>query len=480
MGGQRLHLAAGARARLPARPARSGPGQALPQPVRARLQVGFGADLTDVRVHDDSAAHGFAARFDALAVAVGEGIYLGRRAPAPWATGGLRLIAHEVAHVLQQRAASAPPRMAVTEPAGPQETAADAAAVAVLAGGQAPAPVPATAAAAPVRTSAATEVSRFLALQLPAVPEYPSRTLGPGDFSDRNALRARDQAYGGSMNKLDEVEYNFRPEAGRREQGSFVGLFKREPPPPAPKPAKRAGAIFNTKKRGYSATRAPAIGIAENDQRVIDRNLATAAVDQLLGGGLIPPTFAASHRTPGATSQVPGVVTEKVEGVAGDTDAGKQLATDPVVGRGLSNLYLLDTITGQIDRHPGNYIIETRNGVPIGVRGIDNDLSFGDKYTSIDVNPDVDLGGKHATLEPGYFTAYRGATLTGKSVYEVEKINRDYADRVVALAATPHVVRAAVQQYLKPSEVTATLSRLTSLAAYLQPLLTAPNGRIKG
>lgn len=51
--------------------------------------------------------------------------------------------------------------------------------------------------------------------------------------------------------------------------------------------------------------------------------------------------------------------------------------SDPVVQKGLVDLQINDVISGQLDRHAGNYVVEqNENGQATGVRGFDNDLSF--------------------------------------------------------------------------------------------------------
>ena len=63
---------------------------------------------------------------------------------------------------------------------------------------------------------------------------------------------------------------------------------------------------------------------------------------------------------------------------------------DPVLMRGLSRLEWMDKVCGQVDRHPGNYLIDQQpNPAPpppnkvVGVKGIDNDFSFGAAHTDV-------------------------------------------------------------------------------------------------
>jgi hypothetical protein len=81
----------------------NGPGEPLPQAVRERLESGFGADLGLVRVHVGDAAARLALGHGARAFAYGHHIVLSRGASAY----DLGLMAHEIAHVLQQQGAPA-------------------------------------------------------------------------------------------------------------------------------------------------------------------------------------------------------------------------------------------------------------------------------------------------------------------------------------------------------------------------------------
>jgi hypothetical protein len=79
-------------------------GRPLPAGVRSDMQALFGVDLSEVRVHDD----GQAARLGAAAFAHGSDIHVASRALDPAAPAGRFLLAHELAHVLQQRAGRLP------------------------------------------------------------------------------------------------------------------------------------------------------------------------------------------------------------------------------------------------------------------------------------------------------------------------------------------------------------------------------------
>ena len=79
------------------------PGEPLSQPMRAFMEPRFGQDFSRVRVHIGDAAARSAAYLDAAAFTVGHNIVFGAGRWSPDSLGGgRRLIAHELAHVVQQ------------------------------------------------------------------------------------------------------------------------------------------------------------------------------------------------------------------------------------------------------------------------------------------------------------------------------------------------------------------------------------------
>jgi hypothetical protein len=77
-----------------------GPGEAIADDVRARIEPVLGADLGPVRVHRDSVSQAAAMALNARAFTVGADIFLG----AGESADDLALMAHEATHVVQQRA----------------------------------------------------------------------------------------------------------------------------------------------------------------------------------------------------------------------------------------------------------------------------------------------------------------------------------------------------------------------------------------
>jgi hypothetical protein len=84
-------------------------GRPLDRATRADLEPRLGVDLSDVRVHTDAAAAESAAEIGALAYTVGKDIVFGTDQYAPSTSPGRRLLAHELAHTMQQDSGRAGP-----------------------------------------------------------------------------------------------------------------------------------------------------------------------------------------------------------------------------------------------------------------------------------------------------------------------------------------------------------------------------------
>lgn len=91
----------------------------------------FGEDFSNVRLHEGADAQASAEKVEARAYTLGEHIVLGRAAAPPDTADGKRLLAHELAHVVQQRRGGPPPALSVD---APHERSADQAAHAVVSG----------------------------------------------------------------------------------------------------------------------------------------------------------------------------------------------------------------------------------------------------------------------------------------------------------------------------------------------------------
>ena len=84
------------------------PGRPLDVSVRAEMEPRFRHSFADVRVHADGQAARSADAVAAHAYTVGRNVVFAAGRYAPSSAGGKTLIAHELAHVVQQRGAPAP------------------------------------------------------------------------------------------------------------------------------------------------------------------------------------------------------------------------------------------------------------------------------------------------------------------------------------------------------------------------------------
>lgn len=80
------------------------PGQPLDVTTRAFMEPRFGHDFSHVRVHTDAQAAESARAMNALAYTVGQDIVFGARQYTPDTLEGQHSLAHELTHVVQQRA----------------------------------------------------------------------------------------------------------------------------------------------------------------------------------------------------------------------------------------------------------------------------------------------------------------------------------------------------------------------------------------
>lgn len=80
----------------------SAPGTPLHGALQAEMEQAFGQRLSDVRIHSDRAAAHAALAQGARAYTIGQHIFFGAREFAPQTGAGKRLLAHELAHTIQQ------------------------------------------------------------------------------------------------------------------------------------------------------------------------------------------------------------------------------------------------------------------------------------------------------------------------------------------------------------------------------------------
>ncbi|MDZ4721858.1 MAG: DUF4157 domain-containing protein [Roseiflexaceae bacterium] len=80
-----------------------GSGQPLPAAVRSQMETAIGADFSSVRVHNDSRANALNQAVQARAFTTGRDVFFGRGEYQPGSNAGRRVLAHELAHVVQQQ-----------------------------------------------------------------------------------------------------------------------------------------------------------------------------------------------------------------------------------------------------------------------------------------------------------------------------------------------------------------------------------------
>jgi hypothetical protein len=117
-------------------------GRPLDSGTRDSMGSRFGQDFAGVRVHDDNDAHRAAKSLNADAFTTGRDIYFSQGAYNPSTPSGQKLLAHELAHVVQQNqgaAGASPQGFRVSHPSDPLERQADAASEAVMRGEMFPA-----------------------------------------------------------------------------------------------------------------------------------------------------------------------------------------------------------------------------------------------------------------------------------------------------------------------------------------------------
>jgi hypothetical protein len=239
-------------------------GQTLPAPVRQRVEPLLGADLSTVRVHNDSASRRAATSLAARAFTVGRHIHFGPGEYRPNEPDGMRLIAHELAHTIQQASgglavAAAPITVAAAQ--SPLEREADHVAASVMAGRAAsvrlslgadaiqrdpkppgtPAPTP-----APTPSAARIDVAIVLtddAQDMAEARSYASTVLRVTDSDD---ARDKLKALGKPIGTLYVVSHS--TSAGEVEFISSIGTISWE----------KISVLGRTLKKGFSVGMEPA------------------------------------------------------------------------------------------------------------------------------------------------------------------------------------------------------------------------------
>ena len=86
-------------------------GQAIPQNVRQEMEAGLGADLSGVRIHNDSNATNLSSEINAQAFTHGNDIYFNEGKYNTGSQAGKHLLAHELTHTVQQGKSKLKPKI---------------------------------------------------------------------------------------------------------------------------------------------------------------------------------------------------------------------------------------------------------------------------------------------------------------------------------------------------------------------------------
>lgn len=210
-------------------------GSPLPASVRSPMESAFDYDFGQVRVHTDARAAASARAVKAVAYTVGRDIVFGEGRYAPETTGGRELLAHELAHVIQQAGGHSPSTTAPreTESNGHRSNGHAGAAAAESRGvaqpvvsrtAQRQAPARAVASPAPALARSAPALQRFPDVEPDMIESDKKRTFV--DPADGKTKPVYDPARGGyiknpSATELSSVVKNGKV-AGGFENGKFM------------------------------------------------------------------------------------------------------------------------------------------------------------------------------------------------------------------------------------------------------------------
>lgn len=430
-----------------------GGGSALDAGVRREMEAGFGRSLGDVRIHTDSRADRLSGQMSARAFTTGRDIFFAQGQYDPASAAGKHTLAHELAHTVQDGGSARRKLRGTAEAlesqgggsttgklrkafgaktnwdkivAGVRAYEADESKL--LAGGKNPDPIALMKAKpgmlkilnktlgfvkewrkandhdgqegvvekaraqkkkaenwdAPVEEDPRTKSTRRQAVAMLEPRVGNEVTLLNSKDADAwmkslglstGQVKGQGRTDKGQVNEVKELHY-------QGENGEFSGYFKED--------------------QGWAKSPTDGenkVGIRQNDPNYGARAVALYRLDQLFDANVTARAEFAVHSGPDGKSKL-GTVLQTATGVSGGEaqwrrsgdskqDGGLSL-DDPVLQRGLNKLQLLDAISGQLDRHAGNYKIQDDGeGNVTGITGIDLDMAFGSKMNTTSTMTDA-------------------------------------------------------------------------------------------
>ncbi|NJO59400.1 MAG: DUF4157 domain-containing protein [Richelia sp. RM2_1_2] len=201
------------------------PGQLLDNATRGFMEPRFGRDFSQVRVHTGGKAAESARAVNALAYTVGRNVVFGTGQYAPKTTGGKHLIAHELAHTIQQsqQKASSPSKLRVDSAFAPTESNAEGAASAVMSGIK----LPKFAASATV-LSRQTEAGSPIDLRIDPSTLFANPPV-PGSYSITRVQTVDDNVKLVHLSNGERYRVTRRRREQRRERGSVEPFTRFSP-----------------------------------------------------------------------------------------------------------------------------------------------------------------------------------------------------------------------------------------------------------
>lgn len=326
----------------------------LPDKLKTGMENLSGISMDDVKVHHNSDKP---AQLQAHAYAQGTDIHL--------ASGQEEHLPHELAHVVQQKQGRVQPTtqikgIGINDNEGLEQEA---------------------------------DVMGTKALQLSSASNHPTQSV-----SSVNQVEVAPVQMKPNSNIFKRMAYASRRKKDKKLKGSLEKLdtgtasdvFKAETKGSIGKTGTNKG--FAKKSIGksdkYNDTSVN-LGLVNEDYKhevdpnLIARQVISSRLDKKLGLNVLSDEIFSKDedgRTIGISGRVDGKQVMEGGSNTGYTYNNFDLS-DPKVQKGLSDLQLIDAITGQLDRHMGNVFIDGATG---SVKGIDNDMAFGRKESAFE------------------------------------------------------------------------------------------------
>jgi hypothetical protein len=205
--------------------------------------------------------------------------------------------------------------------------------------------------------------------------------------------------------------------------------------------------------------------MTKDEKHMAARAVTSSRVDKLLGTDVLTDERFATH------GGVTGVTSMMAEGQAirsdrrvkiGNGSLNEQTYLDvdargPEFQRSMADLQVNDYLTGQVDRHSGNMFFDPKSG---RVRGIDNDLAFGDLFNENFTSDDAQMA-KHVKNLPTHIDAE-----TAERILAIDPL--DYFSMLEGVEDDP--------ERLTGAEAVGSMDRLLALQEHVEKLLAKKDG----